>query len=109
MQIQVDRTGSRSVVHLSGDIDLSSSPRLRETLLDLLQKRRQELVVVNMERVQHVDSSCIASLVEGLQEARQHNARFVLVGLRESTRNLLELTHLLQTFEIRPTVEDALA
>jgi anti-anti-sigma regulatory factor len=45
--------------------------------------------------------------VEGLQEARKRNARFVLVGLNEGPRHVLELTRLLSVFEIAATEEEA--
>ena len=100
MEIKVECEGSRSVVYVSGDIDLHSSPKLRETVLDLFQKRGQEKVILHSSKVPYVDSSGIASFVEGLQEAKKKNARFVLVGLNESPRHVLALTRLLNVFEI---------
>ena len=95
------------MVHVTGEVDLHSSPALRDTILDLFQKRGQDQVIVNMANVPYVDSSGIASLVEGLQEARKRNARFVLVGLNEGPRHVLELTRLLTVFEIAATEEEA--
>ena len=109
MEINVKREGTCSVVHVSGDVDLHSSPALRDTVLELFRKRGQETVIVNMSQVQYVDSSGIASLVEGLQESRKKNARFVLVGLNEGPRHVLELTRLLNVFEIAETEEEAVS
>jgi anti-anti-sigma factor len=109
MDINVKRDASRSVVEVSGDIDLYSSPKLRDTILDLLQKRNQDKVIVNLSQVQYVDSSGIASLVEGLQEAKKRNARLILVGLNDGPRHVLELTRLLNVFEIAASEEEASA
>ncbi len=76
-------------------------------MLDLFRKRGQEKVILNLSQVPYVDSSGIASLVEGLQEAKKKNARFVLVGLNESPRHVLELTRLLNVFEIAASEEEA--
>ncbi len=108
MDINVRRDGERSVVEVSGDIDLYSSPAFRETVLDLFGKRGQKSVIVNLSNVEYIDSSGVASLVEGLQEARKREARFMLAGLQEGPRRVLELTLLLKVFEIHPTEEDAL-
>ena len=105
MDLNIKRVGTRSVVYVEGDIDLYSSPELRETVLDLFRKRKQEQIIVNLAEVPYIDSSGIASLVEGLQEARKQNRRFVLVGLREGPRHVLELTRLLNVFEIAETEE----
>ncbi len=107
MEINVKRDGASSVVYVTGDVDLHSSPALRDTVLELFQKRGQTKVVVNLSGVQYVDSSGIASLVEGLQEARKREARFVLVGLNDGPRHVLELTRLLNVFEIAATEEEA--
>jgi anti-sigma B factor antagonist len=109
MEINVKRDASRSVVEVFGDIDLYSSPQLRDTILDLLQKRNQDKVIVNLSRVQYMDSSGIASLVEGLQEAKKRNARFILVGLNDGPRHVLELTRLLNVFEIAASEEEVSA
>ena len=65
-------------------------------------------MVVNLTDVPYIDSSGIASLVEGLQAAKAKRARFILVGLNEGPRHVLELTKLLNVFEIAPSEEAAL-
>lgn len=107
MDINVKRDGARSIVYVSGDIDLYTSPQLRETVLDLFQKRGQERVIVSLKDVHYIDSSGIASLVEGLQEAKKVKARFILAGLNEAPRHVLELTRLLNVFEVAPDAEEA--
>ena len=108
MDINIKRDGSNSVVYVTGEIDLYTSPKLREAILDLFGKRQQEKVVLNLSDVPYIDSSGIASLVEGLQAAKAKQARFVLVGLNEGPRHVLELTKLLNVFEIAPSEEEAL-
>jgi len=108
MDINIKRDGTNSVVYVTGEIDLYSSPKLREAILDLFGKRQQDRVVLNLTDVPYIDSSGIASLVEGLQAAKAKNARFVLVGLNDGPRHVLELTKLLNVFEIAPSEEEAL-
>lgn len=109
MEINVKRDGARSTVFVTGDIDLYTSPQLRETVLDLFQRRSQEHVVLNLSEVHYIDSSGIASLVEGLQEAKKLNARFVLTGLNEAPRHVLELTRLLSVFEVAESGDESAA
>lgn len=108
MEINVLHTPSGSSVQVSGDVDKSSSPRLREAILELLTERSESRVVVNLERVTYIDSSGIASLVEGLQSARKRKAQFGLACLKEGPRHALELTRLLDVFEVYATEADAL-
>jgi anti-sigma B factor antagonist len=108
MNIQVDRNDDRAVVYVSGEVDMYNSRKLRETLFDLIQKRKQRKVIVSLDAVPSMDSSGIATLMEGLSEVRKNGGEIILVGVHESLRGVLSLTGLLGVFDIRPTVEDAL-
>ncbi len=108
MTIHIKYDAGGSVVQVAGDVDMSNSPRLREAVLELLSERAEAKVVLNLEGVHYIDSSGIASLVEGLQEARKRKARFVLAGLNEGPRHVLELTRLLAVFEVYASEAEAL-
>jgi len=109
MRIHIREESVAAVVQVSGDVDMSTSPRLREALLELLRAGTRGRVVVDLEGVDYVDSSGIASLVEGLQEARKRRARFILAALNEGPRHVLELTRLLDVFEVHASVGEALS
>ena len=108
LEINIVRNGACSVVHIQGDIDLKSSPELRSAIFDLFEKRGQERVILDLKGVNYIDSSGVASLVEGLQEAKKRKARFILTGLNEAPRHVLNLTRLTSVFEITETLEEAL-
>jgi anti-sigma B factor antagonist len=109
MTIDVKREGSVAVVYVVGEVDLSCSPKLREIILDLLRKRAQKEVIVDLSAVPQMDSSGIASLIEAYQEAKKQGARLVLVGLHGGPRHAMELAGLLEVFEIYATEQDARA
>jgi len=100
-----EQTGT-TIIDVTGDIDMGTSPGLRKTLLESLKKTPR--LVVNMREVRYVDSSGIASLVEVLREARSKEKRLVLFGLNATVRDVLQLTRLDKIFEIHKTEEDAL-
>jgi len=95
-----------TIVDVSGDIDMGTSPALRKTLLEALKKTSR--LVVNLREVRYVDSSGIASLVEVLKEARNKEKRLILFGLNNAVQEVLQLTRLSKIFEIRETEEEAL-
>ena len=108
LEINIVRNGACSVVHVQGDIDMKTSPEVRAAILDLYEKRGQERVVLDLQGVKYIDSSGVAILVEGLQEAKKRKARFILTGLNEAPRHVLDLTRLTSVFEITQTVDEAL-
>ena len=109
MEISVRMEAETAVVEVKGDIDLYSSPQVRQTILDTLNQKTANRVIINLTGVRYVDSSGVASLVEGLQLSRKSQVRFVLCGLNKAPRQVLELTRLIKVFEIHETLETALA
>jgi anti-sigma B factor antagonist len=99
MKVQVRNLDKVSILDCSGDVDLYSSPRLRESLLAEIRPGGPS-VLVNMSGVAYIDSSGIATLVEGLQLSRQTQTRFGLFGLRPNARSVLELARLHKVFAI---------
>jgi anti-sigma B factor antagonist len=100
-----EQTGT-TIIDVTGDIDMVTSPNLRKALLESLKKTPR--LVVNMREVRYVDSSGIASLVEVLKEARNKKKRLVLFGLNATVHDVLQLTRLDKIFEIHKTEEEAL-
>ena len=109
MEISVRMEAETAVIEVKGDIDLYSSPQVRQTILDTLNQKTANRVIINLIGVRYVDSSGVASLVEGLQLSRKSQVRFVLCGLNKAPRQVLELTRLIKVFEIHETLETALA
>ncbi len=109
MKISERSVGEATIVDIVGNIDLSSSPELRKVLLRELKEKRTARVIVNMTEVRYIDSSGVASLVEGLKASRDTGLRFALVGLSKGAREVLQLSRLIKIFEIHDNEEQALA
>lgn len=107
MGYQVRSQGDTTIVALSGDIDLESSPKVRSVLLESVGARRG--VLVEMSAVSYIDSSGVASLVEAYQSARRAKTPFALVAVSETAMRVLELARLDQVFAIHANVDEALA
>jgi anti-sigma B factor antagonist len=109
MQISIRRVDNTAIVDVSGDIDLASSPEVRKALLHEVRDNRRPRVVMNLSEVRYIDSSGVASLVEGLKASRDIGSRFILVGLSGPAREVLQLSRLVKVFEIYDTEVEALA
>lgn len=109
LQISARHLDKTTILDVSGDIDLASSPDLRKALLRELRELRIPRVVLNLKAVEYVDSSGVASLVEGLKASRDVGSRLILFGLNTAVREVLQLSKLLKIFEIAETEEQAVA
>ena len=108
MQIATRRAGNATIVDVIGDIDLYNSPEVRKVVLEAVRAPGAERVVMNLQKVRYIDSSGVASLVEGLKVSRGVNVRFILIGLSPAAREVLELSRLITVFEVAENEEAAL-
>jgi anti-sigma B factor antagonist len=106
MKTTIREQPGATIVDVTGDIDMDTSPGFRKTLLDSLKKMPR--LVVNLSGVRYVDSSGIASLVEVLKEARDKQKKLILFGLNSAVLEALQLTRLTKMFDILETEEEAL-
>ena len=109
MQISARHLEKITILDVSGQIDLATSPELRKALLRELRELRMPRVVLNLKEVRYIDSSGVASLVEGLKASRDVGSRLVLFGLNSAIRDVLQLSRLLKIFEITDSEEQAVA
>jgi anti-sigma B factor antagonist len=97
------------ILDVSGDIDLANSPAMRKMLLGEIKEKRTPKVLLNLRSVRYIDSSGIASLVEGLKASRDLGSRLILYGLSPAVREVMELSRLQRIFEIYENEEQALS
>ena len=101
----VTTSGRYVVVHLKGDVDLSCSPKARESLLAQISTGRP--LLVDLSEVTYMDSSGVASLVEGLQTAKKKGLAFALVAVSKPVMSVLALARLDKVFTLYPSAQDA--
>ena len=102
-----ENLGDYVLVRLRGEVDLSWSQQVRRTILDALGASHG--VGVELSQVSYIDSSGIAALVEGLQNAKTKGQRFGLVAVSKAVMAVLELARLDRVFAIFPDVDAARA
>ena len=108
MHIATRQQGTSTVVDVQGDIDLYNSPEVRKIILEELKEKKVPRLIVNLSGVRYIDSSGVASLVEGLKVSRTLSSRFMLYGLSPAAREVLELSRLIRVFEVFGTEQEAL-
>lgn len=109
MQISARQSAGGVIFDVSGDIDLANSPAMRKVLLGEIKEKKTPKVFLNLKNVRYIDSSGIASLVEGLKAARDTGTRLILFGLSGAVREVMELSRLQRIFEIHENEEQALS
>ena len=98
--------GDRTIVEVGGEIDVYTAPRLREQLVDLVADGKYHLVV-DMERVDFLDSTGLGVLVGGLKRVRAHDGSLRLVCTQERILKIFRITGLTKVFGIHDSIAEA--
>jgi anti-sigma B factor antagonist len=96
-----------NVVKVSGELDVFSSPRLREMLLDVIDKGPLRLVV-DLSDVTFLDSTGLGVLVGIYHRLRARSGSMSFVGANERVRRVFHVTQLTKIFVLHDTLEEAL-
>jgi anti-sigma B factor antagonist len=96
------------VIDVEGEIDIYTAPRLRELLIDLVSKNNYQLIV-NLDKVEYLDSTGLGVLVGGLKRVRAHDGSLDLVCTQERILKIFRITGLTKVFGIHQTVNQAIA
>ncbi len=108
MEISARQFDGFVILDISGDIDLAHSPQMRKTLLGEIKEKKMPKVFLNLECVRYMDSSGIATLVEGLKASRDVGSRLILYSLTKHVREVMHLARLQTIFEIFDDEQQAL-
>ncbi|MBV9410214.1 MAG: STAS domain-containing protein [Acidimicrobiia bacterium] len=97
--MEVADTTSPTTIVLTGEIDVSTSSRVREALI-AISNSGEISVVVDMTHVTFMDSTGLAALVGPLKRFRSMNGQIVLRSPSKSVQKVLEITGLTRVFTI---------
>jgi anti-sigma B factor antagonist len=93
LQIAVDSGRQCALMSLRGRVDIESSPDLREGLLALLETQSsQGTITIDLAEVSYLDTSGVATLIEGLKIARIGGIAMYLQGLHGRLLHLFQAT-----------------
>jgi len=105
--VQADERDGWTVVQVTGDVDLTTAPRLREQVVQIV-VGGQPRVVLDLQGVDFIDSTGLGVLVGLLKRTRSHGGDLRLVSTRPSLRKILELTALDRALPLSADVASAI-
>jgi len=108
MHISQKEANGITTYEIKGDIDINSSPDIREAF-ETGVKNKAMKILVNLNSVSYVDSSGLATLVEMLKKTRVYGGKLRISNLAPKVKSLFEITKLEKLFEIFETEEEAIA
>lgn len=100
--------GDYTVLEVGGEVDVYTANPLRVRLVELIDDGARK-IVVDLGRVDFLDSTGLGVLIRGLKLSRAVDGSFRLVCAKEPLLKIFRITALDQVFPIFPTVDEAIA
>lgn len=108
LSLQTGTVADRTILRVTGEIDVYTAPKLRQRLVQLVEDGARHLVV-DLSGVEFLDSTGLGVLVGGLKRMRALSGSFALVCDQERILKIFRITGLDRIFTIVPTEQAALA
>ena len=102
-----DLDGKAQAVEIQGEIDVYTSPRVKETINELIENEHYQLLI-NLQKVRYIDSTGLGVLIGALKKVREHSGRILLVCTNPQIKKIFNITGLVKIFEIFESEEKAL-
>lgn len=106
LQIATENTGTSCTITLAGEVDVYTSPRLKQELVDIVDTGCLN-VVVDLEKLNFIDSSGLGVLVSGLRRVKERGGTLRLVCTKDSILKIFRITGLDKVFPLFSNVEEA--
>jgi len=106
LRLSVQPHGDRATIHIGGEIDLATCPRLQAVVVDLVDRGCHQLIV-DLERVSFLDCAGIRVLVDARRRVQEHGGSVRLVRPRPLVRRVLALTRMTEVFPIDTSLGEA--
>jgi anti-sigma B factor antagonist len=107
MSLSVLSRPAVTIARLEGELDIATTPTLRERLLGVFSPGMR-LLIIDLSGVSFCDVSALAVLVATRRRARGLGVTVRLASPRPQMAKLLRVTGLDQCFTIHATLDDAL-
>jgi len=106
LELETSVRGGASVLTLRGEIDVYTAPRLRQAIVDLVDGGASH-IVVDMERVDFLDSTGLGVLVDGMKRVKSRDGTLAIVATQDKILKIFDITGLNRAFSLHSSVDEA--
>ncbi len=108
LSLETRQENGHIIIEVGGEIDVYTAPKLRDKMTELVDAGEYNLIV-DLEKVDFLDSTGLGVLVGGLKKVRTNDGSLQLVCTQERLLKIFRITGLGKVFAIHGSQAEALA
>lgn len=108
MEIQTSQQEHYHTIHISGDLDASSSIPVDMAIREFLQQGQVEILLINCRGLAYISSAGLGVFMSYLNEFEQKKIGFALFGMSPKVYNVFEILGLDQLMLLCANEQEAL-
>ncbi len=106
--LEVERHPGYSLIRASGYLDISTSPRLREKILETAEEA-PPVLLIDLGPIEFLDSSALGVILNGWKLLQAEGSTLAVISPQPRITKIFEITALNLSIHMFTSVEDALA
>ncbi len=108
MKFTIDKNDKYSILKIDEERLLSTNAPQLKTELIMLNTEGIRNIILDLTDVAHIDSSGLSAILIGNRICKEASGSFVLTGLNDQVRRLIEISQLEPVLNIIPTVSESI-
>ena len=108
LSLDTRHEGGHTIIEVGGEIDVYTAPKLRDRISELVADGNYHLIV-DLEKVDFLDSTGLGVLVGGLKKLRTFDGSMQLICTQDRLLKIFRITQLAKVFAIYDSQAAALA
>lgn len=105
MEINLREKNNFVFLDLKGEIDVYTSPKLKEKVIEEIEKGIKNLII-NLQEVSYIDSTGLGILIGALKRIKEREGKLYLIFSSTRLNRIFEITGLNKIFIIYPAEEE---
>lgn len=86
-------------VSLKGEVDIYTANKLKETLIDMVAERPQD-IFIDASRLEYIDSTGLGVLIGALKRLKQHEKDIYIRDVKLNVKKIFKITGLDKIFKV---------
>lgn len=108
LSLETRQDNEHTIIEVGGEIDVYTAPKLRDRITELVEAGNHRLIV-DLEKVEFLDSTGLGVLVGGLKRVRTNGGSMQLVCTQDRLLKIFRITGLGKVFAIHSSQAEAIA